>query len=1215
MNKTKRSGKHFYWLISVFALMIHGAYSQDIEPPKVLPPSPNSAILGKFGEIPVGTYTGIPNISIPLYTIEDKDLIVPISLNYHAGGLKVEEQSSWVGAGWSLQAGGTITRSIRGLDDLGPGGYLSVTLPDQLPDPQRIYGGVEGGDNNSVEYTEFAYGIKDGEPDMFHYSVPGASGKFVLESQGGALVGRTIPYSDTKINISGLDGGGKIAEITITTPNGHVFFFDEWEEMSSYTRTDFSSNIGAGSRPSGQSGSLNVRNSWYLKSISSSTSAGNITFEYSDNFGPLRYEIFSGSTEHLLISRAGWDPTIAPWVTDGYDSKATTNVTLTNPRRLEKIKFDKGSVVFVQGANYRCDINGDKYLKSIMVLDNDEKEIERHEFEYFYDHFVNYDADDRSCLPNSSHESPGNQRLFLKQITGGKGSVSKPPYFFQYDFSESLPHRFSLSKDYWGHYNGAMNSSLMPYTYFPVSPLAEDNSEPAILGGGDRSPSLNYTKLGTLNKIIYPTGGSTEFQYELNQAANKPDYYRRSTNAQNSLEIFPHLESVGNEKSIEFEIMDVLKGGSYLDISGYNFPADGEAIPGELIFDLPFMIFIDKIDASGNVIEDDVFIVDKGNYRLWEGFGGDRSIKKINRPFLTNGRYRLTHYIHPSFNLDYRSEVNKWYEYGFMGGPTINHPLLPYNVSNNPEFIFNDLIPYRIDVAWDEYMKYETDDVGGLRVHKVLDRTDENNVARQREFRYTDANGGPSGYLTSLPFNLQTKLEFINAVTTTPRGDETFNQYTNRLLAFSGTSFAPLNTTNGSWVGYSQVEELEAGNGKTVHNYTNPDSHPDRRSNGSLTEPEFPYPPVDSRDWQRGLKEKDAIIRGDATFARTMRNVYEHLDEIGSLHFKNFQGIKISPYIARIDYNNGSRTSNHSFKGAYFNTSSGISRVTGTTTTVNENAGEVTTAKTYAYTNPNHLQITSEEFLDSKNRTIKQEFQYPLDYAAATRDGIVERMIDKNLIHMPIEKVSSIDGVLTGSTATKFELKGQEDIIVPETLYSIKLKGIDRDTQFEFSPDGVGFSSFYEPRLSLVHDDIGNITEVRKTAASPTRYFWGYNDAFPVIEVSNSEESIESLLQSSSILPTGYSSLEGLLASLTDIATNQAQKDRWEVFNTNLRNNIQDQTLVTTYTYNRLIGVTSMTDPRGYTIYYEYDDLNRLKAVKNAEGNLVTDYEYNYKNQ
>ncbi|HLZ88470.1 MAG TPA: hypothetical protein VKQ52_14540, partial [Puia sp.] len=61
----------------------------DISSPAIV--SPNAAALGKYGELPVSYYTGIPNINIPLYEIKTGSLDLPISLSYHAGGIKVEE--------------------------------------------------------------------------------------------------------------------------------------------------------------------------------------------------------------------------------------------------------------------------------------------------------------------------------------------------------------------------------------------------------------------------------------------------------------------------------------------------------------------------------------------------------------------------------------------------------------------------------------------------------------------------------------------------------------------------------------------------------------------------------------------------------------------------------------------------------------------------------------------------------------------------------------------------------------------------------------------------------------------------------------------------------------------------------------------------------------------------------------------------------------------
>jgi YD repeat-containing protein len=45
-----------------------------------------------------------------------------------------------------------------------------------------------------------------------------------------------------------------------------------------------------------------------------------------------------------------------------------------------------------------------------------------------------------------------------------------------------------------------------------------------------------------------------------------------------------------------------------------------------------------------------------------------------------------------------------------------------------------------------------------------------------------------------------------------------------------------------------------------------------------------------------------------------------------------------------------------------------------------------------------------------------------------------------------------------------------------------------------------------------------------------------------------------------------------------------------------------------------LVGITSVTDPRGKTVYYKYDEFNRLEFVKDNEENILSKNQYNYKN-
>ncbi len=102
------------FLGTVLVMLTSSAYSQRSQYAEVNITSPTAASLGKYADIPVNSHTGIPDITIPIYTITEGALKLPISLRYFAGGHKVEEAASWVGAGWSLDAGGVITRTVRG---------------------------------------------------------------------------------------------------------------------------------------------------------------------------------------------------------------------------------------------------------------------------------------------------------------------------------------------------------------------------------------------------------------------------------------------------------------------------------------------------------------------------------------------------------------------------------------------------------------------------------------------------------------------------------------------------------------------------------------------------------------------------------------------------------------------------------------------------------------------------------------------------------------------------------------------------------------------------------------------------------------------------------------------------------------------------------------------------------------------------------------------
>jgi len=159
--------------------------------------TPNVASLGVYGQIPVDYFTGTPQISIPLYTYKSRDISVPIGISYHSGNYKPSDHPGIVGLGWSLQAGGMITRIQRDLPDelidvqCGPAvnrgffyNYNALvystwnSLSTEVSAAQQYEAEVQlpnaCGSHNRVDYA----------PDEFQFNFLGMSGSLVMGQDG-----------------------------------------------------------------------------------------------------------------------------------------------------------------------------------------------------------------------------------------------------------------------------------------------------------------------------------------------------------------------------------------------------------------------------------------------------------------------------------------------------------------------------------------------------------------------------------------------------------------------------------------------------------------------------------------------------------------------------------------------------------------------------------------------------------------------------------------------------------------------------------------------------------------------------------------------------------------------------------------------------------------------------------------------------------------------
>ncbi len=95
-----------FCLLSIKTILSQNNNTNNFTLPEIIRPSPTVSQLMKFEEVNLSQYTGLPNIEIPLFSKNSNGLNYNLALKYQVSGIRVDEQSSWVGKGWALDTGG-----------------------------------------------------------------------------------------------------------------------------------------------------------------------------------------------------------------------------------------------------------------------------------------------------------------------------------------------------------------------------------------------------------------------------------------------------------------------------------------------------------------------------------------------------------------------------------------------------------------------------------------------------------------------------------------------------------------------------------------------------------------------------------------------------------------------------------------------------------------------------------------------------------------------------------------------------------------------------------------------------------------------------------------------------------------------------------------------------------------------------------------------------
>ena len=527
--------------------------------PNNYPTSPDVNKMQTYGQISTSPYSGLTNISIPIYTINEGDFQFPISLDYNSRGLKVREEASRVGIGWSLGFPGLISRTINGIDDFfgeynssvsvtERGKYFNarandntlvpdftgfVTIPNLMkigldtrimPNDYQLDDYLDPGSNQTKQNTDF-------QPDVFSYKLPDYSGKFIFKRNRQPILEKF--HDNLKIEI--LDslnilsiGTEHTVNLKIIDNKGNTYFFNDYERLIYQAASIISTD-----------------NAWYISKII--TSKGDLikfTYENIETFPGYNLLDYHGMPINLYNDCANGTAACGNFPFN--ESKVFEGLKFFKSKLIKKIEFSEGVVEFEY--EQREDVYLEKRISLINIKNRNEELVKSIKLNHNY--FVtNYSTLNTSLGDwQQNMESYANREIYLNKrlqleslefINFNQEIISSQ--IFEY-FNENIPAKNSTAMDLWGYFNGAKNNqNLFPdftitipnaQTSRPHESIMSYTGENTTLhiSGANRDVNPLFTNTMLLKKIIYPTKGTTEFKYE-NNTYDPGESFKKDDNA------------------------------------------------------------------------------------------------------------------------------------------------------------------------------------------------------------------------------------------------------------------------------------------------------------------------------------------------------------------------------------------------------------------------------------------------------------------------------------------------------------------------------------------------------------------------------------------------------------------------------------------------------------------------------------------------------------
>lgn len=724
-------------------------------------------------------------------------------------------------------------------------------------------------------------------------------------------------------------------------------------------------------------------------------------------------------------------------------------------------------------------------------------------------------------------------------------------YQFEYYDEAPLPHRLSNAQDYWGVYNGKLDNKTTIPTTKYKLPI---ESEYSVYMGADKRPDITYGRLGNLKKIIYPTGGYTAIEYEAD------DY--------NTFGLIPSTNSYTAEIVAESVI-----GNS--------------STPVEEIFEIPENTYNHYVYFRGN--EEMEYTIGKCYANLY--------IKNSQGVFELAAAPNLFY----STNYSYNGDGNPQGGIGRTAAPgTYKFILYP---DENPNLECKVMYGIVKETSNNDGNNRKT---GTIRVKRIeaVDGTG-NNIIRRFEYRIPNESNSSGKNFGPYILNAFKKT---NGPLDSERGYY-YEEY--KLVNNPGWN---LSSVQGKPVGYRFVQEIYTSNDinnpeeyRTEYRFKNDDYPSDLAENETDDSPGDPFNDYDpnriiNNSWPvngalRGLKLGEKHYSSNQLVKSVSYDyVYDtefNLQSDSHPESTSLLAFGVNSSIKAIKCNNDIEFCYITYNLFVFPIKNyWVKNVHTVTAEYENNQPKMVTDQFSEYSQEYKHTFLSESITEnSLGETLTAQYKYPHDLTSDyEQSSIMEKLIERNQISTPVKVKTLVNGSVTSEQRTKyyhfFSDPNDESagLILPQYVY------IKRGEM------GAGASPADRKITYDKYDEHGNLLQYTMENGTPVSIIWGYNGQYPIAKVEG----------------VAYSDIQSQANPLS--ASNNLTESSFDALRT-MVNASNKYAMLTCYLYEPLVGVTAIIQPDGQKATYEYDDFGRLKLIKDQDGNVLKEIEYNYYNQ